>query len=52
MQQTHTVHVVIALHKNEKSDYIQTIEGQVLSTTHEADLASRCREIPMKMPTR
>jgi hypothetical protein len=52
MQQAHTVHVDIALHKSEKSDYIQSIEGQVLSRDEEADLASRCREIPMKMPAR
>ena len=50
MHQTHTVHVVIALHKTEKSDYIQIIERQMLSVTHEAELARRCRETPMKCP--
>jgi hypothetical protein len=50
MQQTHIVHVDIALHKSEKSDYIQTIERRVLSNKDEAELASRCREIPMNCP--
>jgi len=38
MQHVHTVHVDIALHKTEKSDYIQTIERQVLSVTHTSGL--------------
>jgi hypothetical protein len=52
VQQTHIDHAFIALHKSEKSDYIQSIEGRVLSKIVEAELASRCREVPMKMPAR
>lgn len=48
MRAAHIDHAHIALHNDDKSDYIYTIERR----TFEADLASRCREIPMKQPTR